>query len=127
MGILDEGLASLADDLAEHNSEPVVYTIGATGGTIIVEKAIRGRSTHERFAIADGRVSFEEVPQDWLIRPADLAIGGVPHEPTRGDRIEDASGNVYQVEPRSEEPGVRRSDPFQHLWRIRTVLRQEGP
>lgn len=124
MGVLDEGFASLIKDQAEHNSEPVTYTVGETGATILIEKAIRGRAAHERFAIADGRVSFEEIPQDWLIRPEDLAIGGVQHQATRGDRIEDAAGNVYELTPRSEEPAARKVDNGT-AWRLRTVLKSE--
>lgn len=132
MGVLDEGFASLAEDRERFDGEPVTYTIGETGATILIGTvdeatgvvtggAVRGRSSHERFAIADGRVAFEEVPQDWLIRPERLE----GHTPTRGDRIEDAAGYVYEATPRSDEPAVRWVDRRQ-MWRIRTVLKGVG-
>jgi hypothetical protein len=120
-----DDLASGLADIDAEAGEPVTYTRGTDGADILIEKAVRQRGTHERFALADGRVSFEEVPQDWTIDPALIAFGGRPHTPTRGDRIVDAQGRVYQVEPRSGEPGVRNSDAYGHRLRIRTVLWQE--
>jgi hypothetical protein len=122
---LADDFASLAEDLEIAAGEPVTYERGEDGAVVVIKTAVRQRSTHERFAIADGRVSFEEVPQDWCIRPELIHFGGIVHTPTRGDRITDEAGRVYQVEPRSEEPAVRLSDAYGVMLRIRTVLRDE--
>ena len=124
---MSEAQARLSDRMAGRVGEPVTYTRSSDGATVLVADAVRGRHQPQRFAIADGRVSWDVEPQDWLILPASIAIGGVEFAPATGDRIEDARGNVYEVvNERDGEPGVRRSDNYGSMWRLRTILWQEG-
>jgi hypothetical protein len=120
---MSDAQAELAEAMEESCGEEVTYTVGETGAEMTLT-AVRGRNTHERFALADGRAALDQQPMDWLIRPAAIDFGAGPHTPTKGDRITTADGEVYEVLHRSDEPGVRRSGSHPTMWRLRTV-RQE--
>jgi hypothetical protein len=121
VGTLDEAFASLAADLEANAGETVVYTRSLDGAVVVLAAAVRGRNTPQRQAMADGRVNFEEEPQDWLVRAAALDYGPGPFEPARGDRLQDGQGRVYELAPRDGEPAWRPSDPYGVILRLRTV------
>ena len=112
-------LADLAAVMVTAAGETVTYR--RQGFAPLTLTAAYGRKAPTRSAVADGRVQFEVVPMDFLIEVEDIDFGAGPVEPERGDRIELATDEIFEVMPRDGEPAARHSDPFGALWRVRTV------
>ena len=92
-------------------------TIAYTRGTDTVELAgTLGRSQHE---IDDGNGALIRVDSvDWIFTSADL----LPtfNEPAVGDRITEATGEVWMVTTFGVDPCWRYTDDFRHSLRVHT-------
>lgn len=119
----DESAARLAERMEARGSELVTYTRSSDGASITDVMIVRQRKTHQRIALLDGRVNWEDNPQQWTIRRIRLDYSeSEPWYPQDGDRITDAGGNVYEVWPIDGEPAVSRGDEFGHTLRLRSKL-----
>jgi hypothetical protein len=118
MAFLADAFAWLAATLEASAPEVVTYARGRKTATVTL---VRGRNTPQALAIADGRANLMVVPQDWLVRPAQIDFGDGPVDPADGDRITTAAGEVYELAPRDSEPSWRKSDPDGSMLRLRTV------
>lgn len=120
MSRLQAAAARLAERMGDTAvaAEAVTYTRGRTSVPIA---ATRARNSYQQQAIADGRANLMVVPQDWLVRPEAIVLGGQQTNPQDGDRITDAAGVVYELAPRDGEPSWRKADPYGKLLRLRTV------
>ena len=70
-----------------------------------------------------GGVRMEWTGRDYLIRTADLVLGGSPTLPQRGDQIREDVGNstlVYEVLAPGNEPPWCYADPHRQIFRIHT-------
>lgn len=98
---------------------PVTYRRGSDSVTL---SAVVGQTPVER---EDGAgTTVRSVVRDYLIDAADLVLSGQHVTPQRGDRIEEASGHVYEVMPaisKSELPW-RYSGPGRDVYRVHTRL-----
>jgi len=76
------------------------------------------------FEIDDGYGAVERFEsRDFLIRSADLVLGGAETLPQPGDRIKETAGAklvLYEVMAPGKEPCWRWSDPFRTSMRIHT-------
>ncbi|HMP05787.1 MAG TPA: hypothetical protein PJ982_05515 [Lacipirellulaceae bacterium] len=117
--LLQSGQAWLADQLHEHVATEVTYRRGAEELTV---RATIGR-TLLKLDDGYGGVRLEWTDRDYLIRAADLALGGSPTQPQRGDQIREAVGAqtlVYEVLAPGDEPPWRWADPHRRMVRIHT-------
>jgi hypothetical protein len=115
--LLRDGQAWLADQLYEHVATEVVYRRGAEEATV---RAVIGR-TLLKLDDGLGGVRLEWTDRDYLIRAADLALGGNPAQPQRGDQIREAVGAqtlVYEVLAPGAKPPWRWADPHRQMFRI---------
>lgn len=90
-------------------------------------EAVSGRSKIRTAAPpADGKTRFVWSDRDYLLKAADLVIGGTAVTPQVGDRFEevlaDGTTKVFKVMPYSDEPHYRYSDPQRTEFRIHTKL-----
>jgi hypothetical protein len=117
--LLREGQAWLTDQLHEHVATEVVYRRGAE------EAAVRATIGRTLLQLDDGMggVRMEWTDRDFLVRAADLALGGSPVPPQRGDQIREAAGTqtlMYEVLAPGAEPPWRWADPYRQMYRIHT-------
>ena len=117
--LLQSGQDWLADQLHEHIATEVTYRRGADE-TII--RATIGR-TLLKLDDGYGGVRMVWTDRDYLIRAADLVLGGNPVQPQRGDQIREVVGTttlVYEVLTPGDEPPWRWADPHRQMFRIHT-------
>ena len=103
----------------KHASRPVTYQRGEQS---IALNATVGRSMFQVVA-ADGLVEQVE-RRDYLIRAADLVLGGAVTMPQVGDRFRETVGDkvqVYEVMGAGQEKHFRPSDPDGLTLRIHTA------
>jgi hypothetical protein len=117
--LLRDGQTWLAGQLYEHVSTEVTYRRGAE------EIAVRATVGRTLLKLDDGLggVRMEWTDRDYLIRPEDLALGGSPAPPQRGDQIREVVGAetlVYEVLAPGGEPPWRWADPHRQMYRIHT-------
>ena len=115
--LLESGQQWLASQLRQHAARPVVYRRGASEVTV---PATIGR-TLLKLSDGYGGVRMQWTDRDYLIRAADLVLGGHQTLPQRGDRIREVQGDkvyVYEVLAPSGEPEWRWSDVFRTTLRI---------
>ena len=117
--LLQKGAAWLEGMRHAHASRPVVYQRGAES---VALSATVGRSVFQ-VVTADGLVEQVE-RRDYLIRAADLVLGGAVVVPEVGDRIRETIGarvEVYEVMGAGQEKHFRKSDPDGLTLRIHTA------
>ena len=120
---LDRGSAWLQDQRVKFLSHMVVYQRGPDSVEL---SATVGRTTFERMDEYGGVHQAES--RDFLIRAADLRLGGISVLPKPGDLIRESAGAqtfIYEVLPqdqRGERPPWRYSDPYRRALRIHTKL-----
>jgi hypothetical protein len=117
--LLRSGQAWLADQLREHVATEVTYRRGADEATV---RATIGR-TLLKLDDGMGGVRMEWTDRDYLIRAADLVLGGNQAQPQRGDQIREVVGAetlVYEVLAPGDEPPWRWADPHRQMLRIHT-------
>jgi hypothetical protein len=117
--ILQQGAAWLEGMRHKHASRPVIYQRGAES---VMLNATVGRSVFQVVA-ADGMVEQVE-RRDYLVRAADLVLGGAVVLPQAGDRIRETTGakvEVYEVMGAGQEKHFRKSDPDGLTLRIHTA------
>lgn len=120
MGMLDDGLAFLAETLldSEVAGETVTYTRKTHSASVT---AIPGRRRRDEMRPTDARVVIDRERLDFLIDPATLIVNGVTITPETGDRITRADGTNYDVRPADGEPRMRTCEPYGHLIRVHTL------
>jgi hypothetical protein len=117
--LLQQGAVWLEGMRHKHASRPVMYLRGAQS---VALNATVGRSVFQVVA-ADGMVEQVE-RRDYLIRAADLVLGGAVVLPQVGDRIRETIGakvEVYEVMGAGQEKHFRKSDPDGLTLRIHTA------
>ena len=117
--LLRDGQAWLADQLNEHVAANIVYR---RGGEEVAVRATIGR-TLLKLEDVHGGVRMVWTDRDFLVRAADLALGGSPAQPQRGDQIREIVGVetlVYEVLAPGDEPPWRWADPHRQMLRIHT-------
>jgi hypothetical protein len=117
--LLQQGAAWLEGMRHKHASRPVTYQRGEQS---IALAATVGRSMFQVVA-ADGLVEQVE-RRDYLVRAADLVLGGAVVVPQVGDRIRETVGGkvqVYEVMGAGQEKHFRPSDPDGLTLRIHTA------
>ncbi len=115
--LLQTGSDWLEGQRHEHLSHTVTY---CRGGESVELNATVGQTTFE----IEREFGIEKVEsRDFLIRTADLVLGGQVAEPQRGDRIKETVGAavpVFEVMAPGDEPPWRYSDPGRKTLRIHT-------
>ena len=117
--LLQQGAAWLEGMRHKHASRPVMYQRGEQS---VALNATVGRSMFQ-VVTADGVVEQVE-RRDYLVRAADLVLGGAVVVPQVGDRIREAVGGkvqVYEVMGAGQEKHFRKSDPDGLTLRIHTA------
>lgn len=117
--LVERGMRWLADKLAAHNSETVVYRRGVASVSVV---ATVGRTL---LSLSDGvggqRVEWTDA--DFLIKATDLVISGSAATPARGDRIRRTRSGlvlIYEVMAPASEPPWKWADEFRLVYRIHT-------
>ncbi|MCX5683757.1 MAG: hypothetical protein NT049_08740 [Planctomycetota bacterium] len=117
--LLQQGAAWLEGMRHKHASRPVMYQ---RADESVALNATVGRSMFQVVA-ADGMVEQVE-RRDYLVRAADLVLGGAVTMPQVGDRIRETVGDkvqVYEVMGAGQEKHFRPSDPDGLTLRIHTA------
>ena len=116
--LLEKSSDWLEQQRTRHAASTVKYVCGGRSAEV---SASIGRTT---FEVDDGYgVLVRHESRDFLLLVADLALGGQPVLPERGDRILETQGNqifVYEVTAPGKEPCWRYSDAFRKTLRIHT-------
>lgn len=112
--LLQHGAAWLATKLHDFAAHEVVYQ---RGGQAVIVRATLGHTKYEQ-ADANGIVTSFET-RDYLIRTADLVLGGSVVLPEVGDEIVEGF-LVHVVLPLPNEEHFRFSDPYRVVLRIHT-------
>jgi hypothetical protein len=104
----------------KHATRPVTYIRGLDAINI---QATVGRSV---FQVLSGEGATETVERrDYIVRAADLRVGGAVTLPQVGDRVREILGGQvqeYEVVSTGQEPHYRKSDPDGMALRIHTAL-----
>ena len=115
--LLHSGLAWLADPLYAHASRPITYRRGVQQ---VALNATLGRKDFEADT-HEGRLYIRA--NDFLVRAADLVLGGQLTLPERGDQIDvnfDGATATFEVLGQDGIPPWEFSDPHQQVLRIHT-------
>lgn len=118
MDLIERGLAWLGAQRHRHLSRLVTYQ---RGNQSVELAATIGRTEFEQ-ADTFGAIQRTQ-SRDFLVRTADLVLGGEPTMPVAGDRIREGDGEktfVYEVMAPGGEPPFRYSDPYRRSLRIHT-------
>lgn len=114
--LLATGAAWLSDVLHEHAAETVTYR---RGNSSVALTAVVGES-HEAQVDASG-VLIQVRHCDFLVVKSAINFGAGVVEPQAGDRIERASGEIWQVQPAGGDHGYREtSHALDAEWRVHT-------
>lgn len=118
--LLERGATWLAGQRHAHLTRPVTYCRDL--GQVVLQATI-GRSEFEQ--VDEHGLVVRSVLRDYLVRAADLVLGGARVLPRAGDRIREAVSEtvtlVYEVvSPSPDEPPYRTSDPYGITLRIHT-------
>lgn len=124
MGLLERGMTALnrRQQSAGATANTVTYRRASGGADIdITGLCWRGDTIYRKNPLEGGpAVVFGD--RDYLIPVADLAAGGVPFEPARGDRITETTpagvAVTFEVLPPFGEPEYRYQDAGRTLWLI---------
>ena len=118
--LLEKGSAWLDDQRLRHLSRPVTYVRGEE--SVEVQAAVG----HTVFEVDDGTGVLEQYEsRDFIVRAADLVLGGAKVVPARGDRIreeQDGMMYVYEVMAPGRFPHAKFSDRSRRTLRIHTKL-----
>lgn len=116
--LLERSSAWLETQRVKHMTRVVVYQRGAESVEV---PATIGQTV---FQIDDGAGALLRAEsRDYLITATDLALGGSPALPQRGDRVRETQGTqvfVYEVMAPGDEPHWRWSDPYRRTLRVHT-------
>lgn len=118
--LLEQGAAFLDDRRHAHLTRTVTYERGVDSVDLA---ATVGRTVFEQ---ADESGFIRKVEsRDFLVRRADLVLGGNETLPKAGDRVREPDGStvqVYEVMAPGGEPPFRYSDPYRKVLRIHAKL-----
>ncbi|MEP0846062.1 MAG: hypothetical protein HRF50_04475 [Phycisphaerae bacterium] len=120
---LDEGLSWLAEQRQQHMTRTVTYVRGAESITL---SATVGRTAEITTDPLRGSVHRVRM-RDYLVRAADLVLGGESTLPLPGDVVRETDGSTtyeYVVAPLPDEPCFRYSDAARRTLRIHTKHKQ---
>jgi hypothetical protein len=95
----------------------ITYERPSATQSVALSKVVTGRSDHE--ITQDGMVIEQVKSRDYLVRVADLVLGGSQTLPRTGDRIQE-SGKTYAVLTTGTEAQWKYTDPSQVIIRIHT-------
>lgn len=94
MGLLTRGTGFLLSRLLSGEGATVEYSRGADSISI---QAVKGKAEITIESVST--ISIEDVDASFIFDVADMLFDAVPVEPTRGDRIEEATGEIWEVTP----------------------------
>jgi hypothetical protein len=104
-------------------SSPIVYRRGASNCALNATVEIQNYDiVREEGAITTW------ASRDYLFRPQDFFLDGVPAQPRRGDRIEESIGGkkcLYEVMGPGDGPHWEWADEFRNRMRVHTKLVKE--
>ena len=115
--LLQRGASWLADRLQDQAAHQVVYERGAS---MVALQATFGSSLL-KVDDGDSGVRMVRTDRDFIVRAADLVLGGDVVEPQRGDTVRETVGaavHVYEVLAPPGEPEWRYSDQHRTILRI---------
>lgn len=116
--MIQDGVAWLADALTNNASRQVTYARGADQAAV---QAAVGRT---EFELDNGTGIIQRFEsRDYLVKTADLVLGGAAALPEPGDRITETVGSTtytYEVVAPVGQPCWRYADPYRTLLRIHT-------
>ncbi len=118
--LLSMGLGWLEDQRRQHLTRDVTYQRGAQSVTLL---ATIGRTEFEQ--VDEYGVVSRAQSRDFLLRTADLVLGGSTVLPQAGDRIRETDDGVtfvHEVMAPAGQPPWRYSDAFRRTLRIHTKL-----
>ena len=116
--VFELGVVWLADKLVSSAGLQVTYVRDGDETELV---AVPGRTEFEQ--VDEYGIVHRIEARDFLIRTADLTLGGVATLPRAGDRIRAIIGGVageYEVLAPGNEPPWRYSDPLNQMLRIHT-------
>lgn len=114
--MIQTGMQWKADTMSAYCSDPVTYSRGSYS---VVVNAVIGSTDRETLDQAGNTIIVTQ--RDFTIVAAVLQLNGSLITPCRGDRITEASGEVFEVLPSSAgEDHYRPSDASGISWRIHT-------
>lgn len=117
---IHEAMRWLRGQQEAHVAREVTYVRGADRVTITATLA----RTRTQQLDTTGMLRTVYVGRDYLIRPADLVLGGQSSEPRKGDRIidvgDDGGEEVYEVQPTISGEPVYEQDAYGTRWRVHT-------
>jgi len=118
--VIRDAMEWLADQQALHQSRVVTYTRGANSVALTVTLA-RTQSTQ---LDGDGRLRTTYTGRAYLIRPAELILGGSLTTPQKGDRIADVNdagaAETYEVQPPGTGQPAFEPDAYSKRLRVHT-------
>ncbi len=116
--LLEQGATWLDEQRHAHLTRTVTYERGADSVQV---QATIGRTVFEQ---ADEYGAIHRIEsRDFLVRAADLVLGGTQTLPQAGDRIRETDGgvtHVYEVMAPGTEPPWRYSDAYRRVLRVHT-------
>ncbi len=115
--LLRNGVSWLLGQMQAELSDEAIYS---RGDRDIACRATLGRKLL-RISDGAGQTRVEVTDADFLIAAADLRLGGLDLEPSRGDRLRvalDVGVYEFEVAPYGDEPPFRWSDPWRTIYRI---------
>lgn len=119
--LLDRGAAFLDAERHQHLSRPVLYRRGTDEKEV---QATIGKTEFEQVDDVGGAGLIHRVEsRDFLVRTAELDLGGGPILPRAGDQVRETVGTsvfVYEVNAPGGQPPWRYSDPYRRVIRIHT-------
>lgn len=118
--MLNTGLKWLEDQRHTHLTREITYQRGAQSVMLL---ATIGRTDFEQ--LDEFGVLHRAQARDFLVRTADLVLGGTTKLPRAGDRIRETDGvvtYVHEVMAPGGQPPWRYSDAFRRTLRIHTKL-----
>lgn len=122
--LLQTGSAWLGEQMASHAATDVLYRRGALSVTV---PAVIGETAAEDVDLDEQVRRSRE--RDFLVRVADLLLGGEAVTPLPGDRIEHEVNGVTHTFIVGPQPGGeqawRYATPHHHQYRIHTALESD--
>lgn len=118
MPTMREAMEWLRSSQQTHDGESITYSrvVGGTSYSVTLT-AVVGASRSVQ-TDTNGRLRIEYQDRDYLITASALILNSETATPKRGDRITDAAGVVWEVQPTETEPPVRPSDSYGYRWRV---------
>lgn len=111
---IDDAAAWLANQMVSHAGNEVVYKSGPLSVTLTAVATMQ-----EYEILSEEGFPQKVVSRDYLIRRADIVLGGSVAEPAPGDQITETLG-VFEVLPMGDRPCCEVHDRHGVMWVVHT-------